>query len=405
MASKAAFNLLGFPVHVRPGFLMFMVLVIFVNGPDLGLWLAGFLALFTLVHELGHALAARATGARAEIALDFLYGYASFVPTRPLKGWERAGISFAGPAVQIGLSVTALLAIGVNPLDRTQVTSSFAALALWWAGPVIGLFNLVPVLPFDGGNIALAALEAVAPRRARVIMLYFSLAVTIAAGAYFVTHEQYQGLAIFAIIPLIAQIQLFTAHRDRGRPATNSASIFARAEAQAWATGDVDRFVAGQLPSPWFRAAQQVVSGHPDTARALLIADFADQAEPSWWPPDAAPVQTLHDLVELLPEPLPNGRVYSEFVLAGVLLRIGQHARAARYAGAAYGSHASPMLALAVSRGAAALDDRATALGWLRAAVGVGPATDGMRHVVAESAEFERLRHDPEFVAITNAAG
>jgi Zn-dependent protease len=406
MASSAAFRLLGFPVHVRPGFLMFMVLVIFINGPDLGLWLAGFLALFTLLHELGHAVAARATGARAEIALDFLYGYASFVPTRHLRRWERAGISFAGPATQIILSVAALAAMGVNPLDRNDVTSSYAALALWWAGPVIGLFNLVPILPFDGGNIAMTGLELVAPKQARTLMLYFSLVVTLGAGAYFLTHQRYQGLAIFAMIPLIAQLQLLTAHRDRarGRAPQTSASIFARAEAQAWATGDVDRFVAGQLPSPWFRAAQQLRAGHHDTARQVLLADFDDTDEPNWWPPDAAPVQVLDDLVALLPEPLPTGRLYSEFVLAGVLLRLGRHETAARYAGQAYRTHPSPMLALAVARGAAALDDRPTALGWLRAAVGSSSASEGLRQAVASAPEFDALRDDPEFESITHAA-
>jgi hypothetical protein len=53
---------------------------------------------------------------RAEISLDLLAGYASFVPTRHLKRWERAGISFAGPAIQIAVSMLALWAMGVYPL-------------------------------------------------------------------------------------------------------------------------------------------------------------------------------------------------------------------------------------------------------------------------------------------------
>lgn len=99
MAGSPAFHLFRFPIHIRPGFVMFLALVIFVNGGALGVWIAGSAAVLTLLHELGHAFAARATGARAEISLDFLAGYASFVPTRPLKRWERAGISVAGPAV------------------------------------------------------------------------------------------------------------------------------------------------------------------------------------------------------------------------------------------------------------------------------------------------------------------
>ena len=53
------FRLLGFPVHVRGGFVMFMVLIVVLYGGEFGLWLAGSLAIFTLIHELGHAVAAR----------------------------------------------------------------------------------------------------------------------------------------------------------------------------------------------------------------------------------------------------------------------------------------------------------------------------------------------------------
>ena len=72
MGGKPAFHLFRFPIHVRPGFLMFMALVVFVNPNEFGFWLAGSAAALTLMHELGHAFAARATGAEAEISLDLL---------------------------------------------------------------------------------------------------------------------------------------------------------------------------------------------------------------------------------------------------------------------------------------------------------------------------------------------
>ncbi len=401
---STAFRLFGFPVHVRGGFVMFMGLVVFINGFDLGLWLAGCLAAFTLVHELGHAFAARATGAKAEIALDFLYGYASFVPTRPLRRWERAGISFAGPATHIATSLAVLVAMGINPLDRDDITSSYASLAVWWAGPVIGLFNLVPVLPFDGGAIAEAAAEVVLGARARVVMLYASLVVTVGAGVWFLVDPHLQGLAIFALIPLVAQIQMLVAHRDRRRPTDPSAHPAARAEALAWATGDVHHFADGQLPSPWFRAHQQLADGHPDVARDLLVHDFADRAEPTWWPPYAAPSGALAALVGLLGEPLPTGRPFSEYVLTDVLLRIGRFEQAARYAARVYGEHPSPMLATCVARGAAALGDRATALAWLRTAVSAAPVPAIVQHTIDHAPELAALRADPEFAAITSAA-
>ena len=50
---------------------------------------AGSLAVLTLIHELGHAVAARNAGAKAEISLDFLAGYAAYVPTRPISRLEQ----------------------------------------------------------------------------------------------------------------------------------------------------------------------------------------------------------------------------------------------------------------------------------------------------------------------------
>jgi Zn-dependent protease len=400
--------LFGFPVHVRSGFLMFMVLVVVINGADLGLWLAGFLAAFTLVHELGHATAARAAGARAEIALDFLYGYAAFVPTRPLSRAERAGISVAGPAAHIGVSLLVLVGMGVNPLDRADFTSSPAALAAWWAGPVIGLFNLLPVLPFDGGAIAETGMELVLGRRARVVMLYGSLVVTIAAAVWCVVTPRLSALAIFALIPLIAQIQMVVAHRERGRavagtPAPDSRAL-ARAEAEAWATGSVHAFPPGTVPSPWFRAHQQLAAGWADVARDLIVADLRGAAEPGWWPPDAAPRQALSDLVDLLPDPLPTGRAFAEYVLADVLLRVGRHGDAARYAAAAFDRHPSALLAMCTARGAAALGDRTTALGWLRVAVRLAQPAATVQHLLRHAPELQSLRDDPEFAALTTAA-
>lgn len=158
--------MLGFPVHVRPGFVMFMMLIVVLYGDVFGLWLAGSLAAFTLLHELGHAVAARRTGAKAEISLNFLAGYASYVPSRPLSRAEQIGISFAGPGIQIAVSVAILFALGASPLERPSYSSDPALLAIWWAGPIIGLFNLMPILPLDGGNIVTKALDRVLPDRA-----------------------------------------------------------------------------------------------------------------------------------------------------------------------------------------------------------------------------------------------
>ncbi len=395
MAGKPAFHLFGFPIHVRPGFLMFMALVVFANGGELGLWIAGSAAVFTLLHELGHAFAARATGAKAEIALDFLAGYASFVPTRPLKRWERAGISIAGPATQIIISVAVLSMMGVSATDVDLGRDGAAALAIWWTGPVMGLFNLVPVLPLDGGHIVLAGLDAVLPGRSRMVMLWFSLVATIAGAVYLFTDSRYQGFAFFVIFPLMFQLQMLSARP--GRKTSRKPSLGANAETAAWRDGQVVEMPEGLLPSPWFRAAQQLRQGDPDTACHVLVADFADPEPPNWWPPDDAPPETLLALVALLPRPLPRGRPYSELALARVLQRVGDHRDAARYAAEAFGTSRITALALVVASSAAVLGDSDTAINWLRAAYDADTDPDSLTLSMDQGAQFDGLRDDPRF--------
>ena len=393
-------RLFGFPLHVGRGFWLFMALIAFINADTLGMGgafvFAGLIAAFTLIHELGHAFAARATGARAEISLAFMMGYASFTPTRKLSRWEHVGISFAGPATQIVTGIAVYIALGgpwpLHGLTNTQ----FAAL---WAGPLIGIFNLFPVLPFDGGNILEQAIGAVFPRHARRIMLWFSASVSIAGLVVVASNPHLAGFVIFIILPLLTVAQMAFGGRAQANHAIGQ-EAFARAEALAWATGDVSAFGRGQVPSPWFRAQQQLQHGQPDIARQVLLADFAAPSPVSWWPPDAAPKADLRALVDLLPRPLPHGSVFSDFVLSGILLRLGDYETAAHYAADAYtATHTATrpaMFAVHVARAAAALGDNATAAAWLRTAATTAPA--GSLHIaIAAAPEFTTMRNDPAF--------
>ena len=135
---------------------MFMALIVFLYRSPFGFWLAGSLAVLTLIHELGHA--GRCSTDRRHTR-RFHSGFWPAMrhtrPTRELSRAEQAWISFAGPFVHIGTSVAVLIAMGVNPIEPSSSPSSPAAAAIWWAGPAIGAMNLIPVLPLDGGNIVI----------------------------------------------------------------------------------------------------------------------------------------------------------------------------------------------------------------------------------------------------------
>lgn len=213
-----SFTLLGFRVEIRPGFIIFLGLVVFIYGGSLGLWAAGTLAAFTLIHELGHALAARATGAHAEISLDFLAGYASYLPSRPLARWERAGIASAGSFAQGSVATVIMLLLGANPLSRSDILRNEATLSIWWAGIVLAVVNLIPVIPLDGGAIVSAALEKIAPHRGASFMMWFSIVLTSGGLVAAVAFEQARSFLPLAAILLVMQLQLFGSRQRAATP-------------------------------------------------------------------------------------------------------------------------------------------------------------------------------------------
>ena len=117
----------------------------------------GFLA-SALVHDLSHAVLARRRGVEVRaIVISFFGGATPLDPSSPNPGDDLA-IAIAGPAVSI--AVGGVLAIGATALGgwggtaalvAAQVLAVLAVLNL-----VLGLVNVVPAYPLDGGRIVRA---------------------------------------------------------------------------------------------------------------------------------------------------------------------------------------------------------------------------------------------------------
>ncbi len=402
------FRLLGFDVHVRTGFVVFLGLIVFLYQDGFGLWLAGGLAVFTLLHELGHAVAARSAGAEAAISLDFLAGYTSFRPDprRPLTHARRALISAAGPGTQIAISVAVLAAMGINPLSIDRSVESDAALAIWWAGPVIGALNLIPVLPLDGGHLALTALEGFLDKRALRVMVIASLVIT-GSGAIFMFSSGRGSFGIFIAFLLISQFQLLQSTAkpgSKGHPATR----FINAEASAWQTGNPGMLEPGQRLSPWFEAHAALSKGDQGGAMGVILADLRATRPPRWTPPTAATAEQLKAIVDVLPRELPSGNDYSARVLADILLALGETERAGQYAAAGFAQHRTSPLATVVARSAARMGDVDNSVRWLHAAFEATRAEpDGYKTLLIatmdQSPDFATLRTNPRFQTVRSA--
>jgi Zn-dependent protease len=112
---------------------------------------AGFVALL-FVHEMGHVIQRRREGikASAPMFIPFL-GAAIFSRSLGDNALAEARVGLAGPVMgTLGAALVALAA---------ALTGSDLLLALAYVGFLINLFNLLPVLPLDGGR----AMAAMAP--------------------------------------------------------------------------------------------------------------------------------------------------------------------------------------------------------------------------------------------------
>ena len=148
----ARFRVLGFPVTVDISFLIVIGILGWYPGAevrDVVVWIV--LATFSvLVHELGHAVVARTTGAEPVITLAGLGGLTSYVPPAPVSRARSVAISVAGPAVGIVIGLV-LVAVDVAVDVRSDLWSSVLTLGIFitlaWS-----VLNLLPILPLDGGQ-------------------------------------------------------------------------------------------------------------------------------------------------------------------------------------------------------------------------------------------------------------
>jgi Zn-dependent protease len=127
--------------------------------------LIAILFLSVLAHELGHKAAAERQGARTkQIDIGFFGGMAH-LEWDYHRGLAMRPVALAGPAVSLGLAglffalYWLALRAGAAPTPRFYEAFSLSALAartLYLAGLLnlwLGLFNLLPAYPLDGGVI------------------------------------------------------------------------------------------------------------------------------------------------------------------------------------------------------------------------------------------------------------
>lgn len=175
----------GVDLRIDQSWLVIFVLVCWSLGSTFARWhphwslsttiltAIGGAALFfgsVLAHELAHSFAAIAYGLPVRNITLHLFGGVSNIEREPPSPTAELVISLVGPLTSFGLGV--LMTIGgwfvaayelddvMSPIDAARTLGPLPTLLLW-LGPVnvtLGLFNLLPGLPLDGGRMLRAAL-------------------------------------------------------------------------------------------------------------------------------------------------------------------------------------------------------------------------------------------------------
>lgn len=157
-------NLFGIPFYVNPSWFLVLGLVAVSYGRQLALfpqlvgivpWILGFftaLLLFSsvVVHELGHSFVALSQGINVKSITLFLFGGLASLEKESDTPLEAFLVAIAGPAVSLTIFAVLNL-IQVNFSFSAPITAIISLLTS--INLILGLFNLIPGLPLDGGNI------------------------------------------------------------------------------------------------------------------------------------------------------------------------------------------------------------------------------------------------------------
>ena len=224
-----------------------------------------------LVHELSHSVVARGFGLPVRRILLYPLGGFSEIEQEPPTPAKEFLVSAAGPAMSLALAAAGYAVVAtVHPHGLTGLLVE----RLVWINVLVGLFNLVPGLPLDGGRMLRAGVWKVTGRAAAatvfaawagrvlaIAVLVVPLAMLARAGDQADIFDA-AWLAVIAAFMWMGAGQALRATRVRERlPGLQARALARRAIA-----------VPASLP-----LAEAIRRADAAQARALVIVDHEDK--------------------------------------------------------------------------------------------------------------------------------
>ena len=187
------FEFNGAPVYLKYWFLILFLIttpVIVVT-----------IFLSVLVHELSHSWMAHRLGYKTDhIFIDVLYGGALIDSSYTKNNRHSVMVSIAGPLSNFALSALAfILAIPFLWINEYMIFGFLSNVVV--VNFILGLFNLIPIYPLDGGRIskALFGMNFKNQKKAKVFNGYLSLVASFLLLSISAFYHEFL-IAIFSLI-------------------------------------------------------------------------------------------------------------------------------------------------------------------------------------------------------------
>lgn len=173
-------KIFGITVKVDWSWLLILLLVIWNLStafsqlhPDWELWFTILIAIIAallfflsvLIHELAHSLVAKGQGIPVNSITLFLFGGVSNIREEPKSPGSEFLMAILGPVTSLVLGFVLLLVSGIGlqvgnvnieqPMEFIQDLGAVRTLAVWLGSIniILGIFNLIPGFPLDGGRV------------------------------------------------------------------------------------------------------------------------------------------------------------------------------------------------------------------------------------------------------------
>jgi Zn-dependent protease len=167
-------SVFGTEVRIHVTFLIYLAFICFSSYQEAGLsgavqGVLFILALFAcvLLHEFGHAFAARAFGIRTPDITLLPIGGVARLNRIPDKPWQELIVAIAGPLVNVVIfAFLRFVTHGTADLEHVEHLESprselLATLA--YVNWMLVVFNMIPAFPMDGGRVLRALLAMAMP--------------------------------------------------------------------------------------------------------------------------------------------------------------------------------------------------------------------------------------------------